>query len=44
LANELAFLIVDTYPRFDREKFLKKCGIDNALLEACGLPTLGEEA
>ncbi len=44
LANDLAFLIVDTYPRFDRGKFLKECGIDNAMLEGCGLPTLGEKA
>jgi hypothetical protein len=44
LANDLTVLIVDKYPRFDRGKFLKECGIDNALLERCGLPTLGEKA
>jgi len=44
LANDLASLIVDTYPRFDRGKFLKACGIDDAMLEACGVPTLREKA
>jgi hypothetical protein len=44
VANDLAFLIVDTYPRFDRGKFLRECGIDNSMLESCGLPTLVEKA
>ncbi len=39
LANDLAFLIVDTYPRFDRDEFLEQCGIDNAMLKGWGLPT-----
>ena len=44
LANDLLILIVDTYPRFDRSRFLKQCGIDNAMLERCGLPTMMDEA
>ena len=44
LAHELAFLIVDTYPRFDRSEFLAECGIDDELLESCGLPAMSERA
>jgi len=43
LANDLAFLIVDTYPRFDRDEFLEQCGIDNVMLSDCGLQTLREK-
>ena len=43
LANDLALLIVDTYPRFDRDEFLEQCGIENATLKECGLPTLRDK-